>query len=163
PDALPGLFNIGLLHTSVGGRPGHEPYAPCSVSDLVAKGYDYWALGHVHQREVLCEAPWIVFPGNLQGRHHKAPGPKGATLVDVEGGLVRSVEARDLSVVRFVDVIVTAERDQDADAVIDAAQSALEREVALAEGRTLVARATLEGATRAHDAFKLEPERWDSE
>jgi DNA repair exonuclease SbcCD nuclease subunit len=133
------------------------------VADLVAKGYDYWALGHVHQREVLCEAPWIVFPGNLQGRHQKEPGPKGATLVDVEGGLVRRVEARELSVVRFADVVVEADRDADADTVTDSVQSAIEREVGLADGRTLVLRATVTGATHAHTAFKLEPERWDSE
>ena len=35
----------GLLHTAADGREGHARYAPCSVANLVAKGYDYWALG----------------------------------------------------------------------------------------------------------------------
>ena len=42
---------------------------------LVARGYDYWALGHVHQREVVHEAPHVVFPGNLQGRHVRDKAP----------------------------------------------------------------------------------------
>jgi DNA repair exonuclease SbcCD nuclease subunit len=67
PAPVPDLINIGLLHTCADGRPGHERYAPCSVSALIDRGYDYWALGHVHGREVLNTDPPIVFPGNLQG------------------------------------------------------------------------------------------------
>lgn len=81
PPALPHLFNIGVLHTSVTGRPGHETYAPCTLEGLLSKGYQYWALGHVHQREVLHQDPWVVFPGNLQGRHIRETGPKGCALV----------------------------------------------------------------------------------
>src|SRR5438045_2338199 len=69
PTADKDRFNIGLLHTSIDGRVGHDTYAPCSVDQLRGHGYQYWALGHVHRREVLSEAPWIVFSGNLQGRH----------------------------------------------------------------------------------------------
>ena len=60
-----GAFNIGVLHTALGGMGEHANYAPCSVSELVAKGYNYWALGHVHQGQVLSERPHVVFPGNL--------------------------------------------------------------------------------------------------
>jgi DNA repair exonuclease SbcCD nuclease subunit len=158
PDPVPGYFNIGLLHTSVSGRPGHEPYAPCSVADLVSRGYDSWALGHVHQREVLCETPWIVFPGNLQGRHLREPGPRGATVVHVEGGLVQRVEARDLSVVRFGDITVEAGLEDDADAITEAVARAIARAVVDAEGRTLVLRTIVSGVTAAHSAFQLEPE-----
>ena len=66
PKPIDGAFNVGLLHTSVTGRPGHDDYAPCTVETLVGRGYDYFALGHVHRREVLSERPFIVFPGNLQ-------------------------------------------------------------------------------------------------
>ncbi|WP_214429507.1 metallophosphoesterase family protein, partial [Escherichia coli] len=81
PPAEPGYFNIGILHTSLTGQEGHDVYAPCSVDDLRRAGYDYWALGHIHERQVVAEAPAIVFPGNLQGRHAREAGPKGATLV----------------------------------------------------------------------------------
>ena len=94
PQAVKGHCNIGLLHTCATGRDGHEPYAPCNVGDLSAKGYDYWALGHIHAAENLAPAgdPPICFPGNLQGRHAREVGPKGCTLVTVENGAVVGVE-----------------------------------------------------------------------
>lgn len=102
PDPVPGRFNIGLLHTSLTGREGHDPYAPTSVEVLAAKGYDYFALGHVHAREVLREAsPRIVFPGNLQGRHARETGPKGCELVTVEDGVIAATEFVPLDTVRW--------------------------------------------------------------
>ncbi|MCY9528000.1 DNA repair exonuclease [Paenibacillus alvei] len=77
------LFRIGLLHGTVDGSAEHDPYAPCSKRELVEKGYDYWALGHIHKREVLHESPYIVYPGNTQGRHVKETGAKGCYLVNV--------------------------------------------------------------------------------
>ncbi len=88
PSRLKGMFNIGLLHTSATGCEGHATYAPCTLDGLRSRQYDYWALGHVHNREVLCTEPWIVFSGNIQGRHVREPGPKGCTLVTVRDGQV---------------------------------------------------------------------------
>ncbi|MGV1098972.1 metallophosphoesterase family protein [Thiovibrio sp. JS02] len=102
PLALPHYFNIGLLHTSLTGRQGHEPYAPCSLDDLRSKGYAYWALGHIHKREEVCREPWVVFPGNIQGRHIQESGDKGATLVTVREGGVVAVEHRSLDVLRWL-------------------------------------------------------------
>lgn len=163
PDAVPGYLNLGLLHTAASGRVGHEPYAPCSVDDLRSKGYHYWALGHVHEREVLSIDPWIVFPGNLQGRHLRETGAKGATLVTAHGGLIDSVEHRELDVVRFVDSIVEAEREQDADQLVDRVGLELEQLVQNADGRTLVVRVTLRGPSAAHRAFQVAKERWENE
>jgi DNA repair exonuclease SbcCD nuclease subunit len=101
PPPVPGCFNIGLLHTSCTGRDGHALYAPCTVEQLVNHGYDYWALGHVHTREILHEDPYILYSGNLQGRNPRETGPKGATLVTVEDGRVTSLEARDLDPIRW--------------------------------------------------------------
>jgi predicted phosphodiesterase len=69
PPAVPGKFNLGLLHTSLNGPCGHDTYAPCAEQDLREKGYHYWALGHVHQPQIISEDPYIVFAGNCQGRH----------------------------------------------------------------------------------------------
>ena len=102
PAARPGKFNIGILHTSLNGRTGHDPYAPTSVAVLGAKGYDYFALGHVHAREVVQEAdPRIVYPGNLQGRHARETGAKGCELVTVTGGRIASAVFVALDVVRW--------------------------------------------------------------
>jgi DNA repair protein SbcD/Mre11 len=83
PKPIEGYYNIGLLHTCATGRAGHEPYAPCSPEDLKNKGYDYWALGHVHNHEVIEKYPPIVFSGNIQGRHPRETGPKGCVMVTV--------------------------------------------------------------------------------
>lgn len=100
PAAVPGCFNIGLLHTSLTGMEGHDTYAPTRLAVLQTKGYDYWALGHVHQRQVLSEQPRVVFSGNLQGRHAKETGPKGCELVSVQGADISS-QCMALDVVRW--------------------------------------------------------------
>ncbi len=101
PAALAGLFNIGVLHTSLGGADGHGTYAPTSLSMLQTKGYDYWALGHVHARQVVCEQPRVVFSGNLQGRHARETGPKGCELVEVQGAVLVQARFVPLDVVRW--------------------------------------------------------------
>jgi hypothetical protein len=103
PTADP-VLQIGLLHCHVEGQAGHDPYAPCTLSELVAGGMDYWALGHVHLRQTLATGPsWVVYPGNLQGRSHKPSecGAKGAVLAHVRAGRVEEVEFLPLGRVRF--------------------------------------------------------------
>ena len=106
PEPVRGYFNIGLLHTSLTGREGHETYAPCSVEDLQNRGYDYWALGHVHRAEIIVEDPPIVFPGCIQGRHIRETGIKGCILVTVEEGLPPELEERSLDVIRWEEITV---------------------------------------------------------
>jgi DNA repair protein SbcD/Mre11 len=163
PDATKGAFNIGLLHTAVGGRPGHENYAPCRLSTLVAKGYDYWALGHIHRREVLATEPHIVFSGNLQGRHMRETGPKGASLVTVREGRVVSVEHRALDAVRWELVRADVTRAESAHDVVDIARASLERALAAAQERVLAARVVLEGTTTAHAALVANRDQYVSE
>ena len=86
PDRIDRLFNIGVLHTSLNGHPDHDTYAPTHEDVLRARRYDYWALGHVHSRRIVSEAPWIVYPGNTQGRHIRETGPRGCVLVTVDAG-----------------------------------------------------------------------------
>ncbi len=83
-----GLFHLALLHTNVGARAGHEPYAPCSVDDLLRHRVDYWALGHIHERLVLHEFPHVVYPGVIQGRGFREVGQKGAFYCKVADGQV---------------------------------------------------------------------------
>ena len=155
PAPLPGHFNIGLLHTAAGGRDGHARYAPCSVDQLAAHGYDYWALGHVHQREVLLRDPcWIVFSGNTQGRHIGETGVKGASLVTVQDGRVAAVEHRELDVVRWalLDNIDLSDA-ADIDAALARVRGRLDAALADAGGRPLVVRLVLSGACPAHSAL----------
>lgn len=154
PDAVRGAFNIGLLHTCVDGREGHDRYAPTSLETMRAKGYDYWALGHVHAREVLSTEPWVVFPGNLQGRHAKETGAKGASLVTVAGGSVEGVEHRALDVARWEQVIVDATDAADAAEVVDRARDALQKASDECADRLLAARVVVRGATRANGVIR---------
>lgn len=156
PAPLAGHFNVGLLHTAVDGRPGHARYAPCSVSQLVNKGYDYWALGHVHTREVLHQDPWLVFPGNLQGRHMRETGPKGASLVHTEGLKVAAVEHRPLDVVRWVKCAVDVTSARDLDQVLVAVEAELNRAALAAEDRLLAVRVELTGTAPCHAAIVTE-------
>ena len=163
PDPLTGWINIGLLHTAATGRAGHAKYAPCSPEALAARGYDYWALGHVHRREVLSREPWIVFPGNLQGRHAREVGAKGATLIHVEDGVIRDVEARTLDAARWAVCEVDASDAGSGYDVVDRVRLGLEQSVAEADGRPLAARVVVVGKTKAHGALLDELERWDSQ
>lgn len=151
PAPVAGCFNIGVLHTSLSGYGEHETYAPCSVETLSAKGYDYWALGHVHAREIVCEHPWIVFPGVLQGRHARETGACGCELVTVEDGIVRSVEFVECDVVRWARLELDVSGMQTMDAVLGAARQAMENALSDAGGRTVIARIVLTGRSVLHD------------
>lgn len=160
PAPRQGQFNIGLLHTAAGGREGHADYAPCTPAALANKGYDYWALGHVHKREVLLQRPWIVFPGNLQGRHARETGPKGATLVTVEDGRIENVEHRVFDVARWaVCRVDTSSASTPAD-VVDLCRSRLLKEMDAAGGRALCARVEVMGASKAHAALTRDPDKF---
>jgi DNA repair exonuclease SbcCD nuclease subunit len=165
PARASGLFNVGLLHTCVDGREGHEPYAPCSLSDLRAREYGYWALGHVHARETLHrDDPWIVFPGNLQGRHVREPGPKGCVLVTVgESQAVVAVEPRWLDVVRWETCRVDAAGARDGEEVVRRFQDRLDRLVPACDGRLLALRVEFQGACPAHGSLAARPTHWTNE
>ena len=153
PEARAHSFNIGLLHTALSGRQGHAPYAPCSVDDLKAKQYDYWALGHVHVHEIVNVSPHVVFPGNTQGRSIRETGPKGAVLVTVEDGQVAEVRHVALDVIRWAAVEVDCTGCPVAE-VSDRIRSALlEGWRAHSADRPLVVRLTLSGQTADAGAF----------
>jgi DNA repair exonuclease SbcCD nuclease subunit len=159
PTRVAGALNVGLLHTALDGRTGHDRYAPCRIETLVNRGYEYWALGHVHQREVVHSDPYLVFPGNLQGRHARELGEKGATLVTFEGDRISGVEGRALDVVRWAEVVVPASDAETVDDVLASAQQALSRAAEAAQGRLLAFRVRIQGATRLDAALRASRDR----
>ncbi len=163
PPADPGAFNIGLLHTSAdGSSKEHATYAPCSIQALVDRGYDYWALGHVHRRQVLRTDPLVVFPGNLQGRHVRETGPKGATLVTVTGAKA-TIEERHYDVMRWHFRSVLVEGARSASAAIDRVHEELAALREQERGRPLAVRVRLHGATDAHRELVGDVEKWTNE
>jgi DNA repair protein SbcD/Mre11 len=151
PPPVAGCFNIGVLHTALGGTPGHANYAPCAIEDLVNKGYDYWALAHVHQAAVLHERPHVVFCGNLQGRHIRESGPKGASLVAIEDGRVEEISPLHVDCVRWIRLPVPADQCKAFADVVDRVRHAIEDAVErTAQGRLLACRIELTGQTCLH-------------
>lgn len=99
-----GMYAIAVLHASVGSVEGTIPYAPCTLEDLRMKGINYWALGHIHKRQVLNEEPYVVYPGNTQGLHRREGGPKGAYLVSVNSSGHTSMNFIETNAIRFEEV-----------------------------------------------------------
>lgn len=157
PVAVPGKVNIGVLHTSLDGREGHAGYAPTNLDVLRSRGYDYWALGHVHKREIVHREPLIVFPGNLQGRHIKEVGEKGCQLVSLESGGLR-VEHRSVDVFRWARVAVDIEGAANLDDVLDRSTHQFEKALAAADGRAIAVRVHISGRGPAHHLVTAKPE-----
>jgi len=155
PAPKDGVFNIGLLHTAADGREGHVPYAPCSTAALAAKGYDYWALGHVHQREQLNDSPVILFPGNLQGRHIRetATDGKGCTIVEVDEAHRVEMEHVAVDVVRWAHLEIDAAGLDSLDALVAKIEDELRSAHDTCDGRVLAARLTIVGDTALHGAL----------
>ena len=148
PAPTPGAFNIGLLHTCLDGDSRHYAYAPTTTTALVARGYQYWALGHVHQRRVLKQdgVP-IVFPGNLQGRRLLETGPKGCELVTVDDDGNVSSRFEALDVVRWLETSVDLSGATTLDAVDAAVRDALDDARRAHAGRLLAVRLHMQGVS----------------
>jgi DNA repair protein SbcD/Mre11 len=163
PPARPGWCNIGILHTSLTGRDGHDVYAPCALDDLLRVGYQYWALGHIHAREVVHGDPPVVFPGNLQGRHAREAGPKGATLVTVDNAIVTGLEALELDAARWECPTIDIAGAGDMGALHAAVAAALTPVLDACQGRPLALRLRLIGASRLHPQLAADRERLTEE
>jgi len=163
PAMQPGVFNIGVLHTSLAGADGHEPYAPCTLDELRHKSYDYWALGHVHTRRVVCEDPPIVFPGNIQGRHIREPGAKGCYVVEADDQGRCHLEFQPLDVFRWMTCAIDATGVTRPDDILDRFSSSLDRLIQEHSGLPLAVRVEVAGRTDAHQALRSDPVRWTNE
>ena len=159
PPPVPGLFNIGLLHTALSGRPGHAAYAPCTLADLAAKGYDYWALGHVHAFEQVALDPHVVFSGCLQGRHAREIGPKGCVRVDVtEENQLRAAHIV-LDVLRWILVEVNVSGMHTLDELYTAVSSTLQNALVPLDGQPAAVRLRVHGQCPAHVQIARDPDK----
>ncbi len=162
PSPIEGYFNIGLLHTALNGRENHASYAPCSLNNLQSHGYDYWALGHVHTYEVLSENPWIVFPGNLQGRHVKETGEKGCVLVDVTNEKV-TLTRQTFDVLRWEICTLDLCELNNMEEVLDQVRTQILNYLPANSEQLVALRFKLEGASELHTQIHSHSERWINE
>ena len=144
-----------MLHCSVGPATGHEPYAPCELSDLVdrhdkpshgsGRGFDYWALGHVHEKAILNSGPHVVYPGNTQGRHFRETGERGCFVVTVEDGEARQIEFCPLDRVRWLETSLSISDVSTLDGLERAIVDTVQGLAGASGGRALVCRLTVGG------------------
>ncbi len=148
-----GDLRLALIHAYLQGQEGHDPYAPCLLDDLLSRDFNYWALGHIHKAQVMREDPWVVYPGNLQGRHFREDGPKGCYRVAWDAGAFQ-VEFRPLAPVVWTKKVLRLEGVEDEGTLMERLES-LKEEVRGPEGVLL--RVILEGPT---PMYSLEREEW---
>lgn len=150
-------FNIGVMHTSLAGAPGHDVYAPCALADLHGWGFDYWALGHIHARTRHPGPCAVVMPGMPQGRDVNEGGAKSVTLATLRDDRSLSIEERTTSLAQFERVAVDLSGVEDWRAALMRIEKALEAARAAAISEHLVARLDIAGATPL--AFRLRRDR----
>jgi DNA repair protein SbcD/Mre11 len=147
---VPGAINIAMLHSSLAGAAGHDNYAPCSVAELATLGFDYWALGHVHKRQVHSEAPWVVMPGIPQGRDIGEAGSKSASLLTIEDGGISIAEV-PTSIVSFLDHSIDVSGAENDDEIRQRIRQSLHAPIAdLRPDDDAILRLTLSGRTARH-------------
>jgi len=145
-------FHVAVLHCNVDSQEGHAPYSPCTLDDLRSQGMAYWALGHVHTHEVLNRQPWVVYPGNTQGRsiHSGERGVKGAVIVEVDAHGVREVRHFPTDTARFFEVDVSLTDVADFSAVVDRLVDEAARLRAENDGVLLLLRPRLTGRSEVY-------------
>ncbi|WFE74125.1 DNA repair exonuclease [Roseinatronobacter sp. S2] len=140
-------INIGLMHTSLNGAEGHDPYAPCALSDLHASGFDYWALGHIHKRAVYRGDACVVMPGIPQGRDIGEVDGGSVTLVTVDDGGALHLEERGVALAAFCPLRVDVTGIDHWNDLLGAMRTTLQNAQHSAAAPHLVARLRLTGTS----------------
>ncbi|WP_160647999.1 metallophosphoesterase family protein [Chengkuizengella marina] len=143
-------YNIALLHTNLDGNPNHDNYAPSQKEDLLQLAVNYWALGHIHSRQIVHENPHIVYPGNIQGRSVRELGERGCYIIDVDETKATRLTFVSLEAVRWIHhkiKITDLKNEQDLKNIIDKQLKILEEDK---EYKPTIVRFTFEGHGPLH-------------
>jgi DNA repair exonuclease SbcCD nuclease subunit len=143
-------YSIAVLHANIGHQRGHADYAPATVGELTAAGFDYWALGHVHTRSVLAADPvMVVYPGNTQGRNPRESGPRGCYQVDVDTYGRAHLQFVDASMARWDHIELSIRDCTSIDQLVDSMLERAREAASGFEGPTVV-RCTIRGNGPLH-------------
>ncbi|CAM3515936.1 metallophosphoesterase family protein [Marinicrinis lubricantis] len=150
PKPEAGVYNIAVLHANVDGREGHEPYSPCSKEELIGKGYDYWALGHIHVPQVLHERPYVVYSGNLLGRHMKEQGERGCYYIEVDDAGESKLEFISLADIQFIRIDVDISDVEEPVELHDRLLAALDERIDASGSASFIYRIRFIGSGKLH-------------
>lgn len=151
-EALPGPyepdFTIGVIHTGLNIDPTRSPVEP---RELMRRGLDYWACGHIHQKVLIPpDAPVIAFSGCPQGRAIQETGDHGillVTLSDDEPNRVEFIPTAPVVWQRFEVDVLSCETITQIQEKIQATQFALN---ARSHAQHMICRVRLTGTTALH-------------
>ncbi|MCZ0717795.1 metallophosphoesterase family protein [Aerococcus kribbianus] len=135
-------FHIGVYHGDMSRKSAGKQYAPFNLAELRQHGYDYWALGHIHQRQQLSANPPTYYPGNIQGANFKELGPKGALLVSLQVGQKAELEFIESSDWQFIETVKELQPITSLEALRDQIERGLHEQIMYAkeEGLNLIGR-----------------------
>ena len=149
--------SIALLHTNVGQNTGHEAYAPASIEDITSRRMNYWALGHVHNHQILQhEHPAIVYPGNSQARNPREIGEKGCCLVTLSNGGECNIDFVPTDIVRYKTDNLDISGIVDINDLIEAIKRKCEEIAEQMDKRHAIIRLILTGRTNIHSELHKE-------
>jgi DNA repair exonuclease SbcCD nuclease subunit len=146
-------FTIGMLHCNVGNKTGHEPYAPCTLQDLITRNYDYWALGHIHNKDILNNDPLIVYPGNPQGLNPKETGKRGCFFVNVNEKNEPNAEFIEVDSIRWFIEEISIDALYKEQELITKIEDCEENIREKAEGKSSICRIILTGRSALHSSI----------
>ncbi|TCS84190.1 metallophosphoesterase family protein [Tepidibacillus fermentans] len=158
----PNLFHIGLLHTNVDGQQNHDPYCPSRLQELISGEMDYWALGHIHKQMILHRGPYVIYPGNPQGRHIQETGDKGCYYVEVVDNEVQSIQWLSTAQIRWETIELDISQITTIDDLINLIEMEIEERLIQIK-RPMLTRVILKGQTSLHILINEEDQRKEIE
>lgn len=144
-------FSIALLHGASGKSDKHTSYAPFKSGDLTNKGFDYWALGHIHKWEILQKTgPAIAYPGNPQGRDFGETGSRGSLIVELETGRPPNIRFFDTANVILDFLTINIEGIENQESLITIINQRIKELSDTYDNRAMILRLNLSGRTPMH-------------
>ena len=149
--ASPAPISIALLHGTIGNHEGHENYAPFQISDVANKGFDYWALGHIHKRQIVnLSYPTIAYPGNPQGRDFGEQGSKGCFIVEIEEHSIPKTRFAPTNSIVFAEINITITPEDNIETIAGKISDAKTFIPDYADHISYILRVTIQGNTTLH-------------
>jgi len=152
-------YHIGLYHGNIGGAAEHDNYAPCKLADLLMADMDYWALGHIHKRQILHKEPYVIYAGNTQGRHILESGDKGCYLVSVDEYGTTNLQFKSLAPIIWTELAVSIDHIRDEHELLSKIEDTLNHLYQELDGQSMLVQLVITGKGGLHQSLQKEDVR----